>query len=153
MYGISESLSCTPETNITVYVNYAGIKTEREQEREREGALLWRLYLQIRQDNLNRGGLIAGATWTVTGWSHQLLGPESFLCPCSPGPAGPALAPRDPACVSDSMSSCCRQIWGQTGCLVCHRLHSHHGPHGSAHSPSCQLSGLSCDPRRMPTWR
>ena len=26
MYGIVESLHCTPETNVTLYVNYTGIK-------------------------------------------------------------------------------------------------------------------------------
>ena len=28
IYGIVESLYCTPETNITLYVNYAGTKIE-----------------------------------------------------------------------------------------------------------------------------
>ena len=38
MYRIVESLYCTPETNITLYVNYTGIKKGEEGEgREGEG--------------------------------------------------------------------------------------------------------------------
>lgn len=29
MYGSGESLYCTPETNITLYANYTGIKTKK----------------------------------------------------------------------------------------------------------------------------
>ena len=29
MYGVIESIYCTPETNVTLYVNYTGIKTKK----------------------------------------------------------------------------------------------------------------------------
>ena len=43
MYGIVESLYCTPETNITPYVNYIGIKKKKSvQETDMEKVVLYK---------------------------------------------------------------------------------------------------------------
>ena len=34
MYGIVESLYCTPETNITLFINYTGVKIKTKEGRE-----------------------------------------------------------------------------------------------------------------------
>ena len=31
MYGMAESLYCTPDTNMTLYVNYTGIKIKKKE--------------------------------------------------------------------------------------------------------------------------
>lgn len=41
IYGIVESLSCPPESNITLWVKYIGIKKKRERETYKLPELKW----------------------------------------------------------------------------------------------------------------